>query len=165
MHGVVGGKNVALKPNSDFSILTDSVRRNVDVMVINAAKIHWRWQSTFRLQTTSLNQIIKRFGEMFIKIYISIANCCTSEKCSSMRKDSRIRVKISSTYCVFVILCMKCVKCYISTIFLETTKLHSVYLSIYLKIYLWNKTFAHPLYFISCNNETGRPLAPIWFNM
>merc|ERR1719414_1119698 len=81
-------------------------------------------------------QIIKRFGEMFIKIYISIANCCTSEKCSSMRKDSRIRVKISSTYCVFVILCMKCVKCYISTIFLETTKLHSVYLSIYLKIYL-----------------------------
>ena len=40
LHGVVGGKNVALKPNSDFSILTDSVRRNVDVMVINAAKIH-----------------------------------------------------------------------------------------------------------------------------
>jgi predicted RNA-binding protein with TRAM domain len=40
LHGVVGGKNIGLKPNSDFSILTESVRRNVDVMVINAAKIH-----------------------------------------------------------------------------------------------------------------------------
>ena len=102
------------------------------------------WQATFQLQTTSLNRIIRRFFESFIKIYISIANCCTSEQCSSMRKDCRSRVNISSTYCVFVILCMKCVECYISTMFLETTKLHSVYLYIYLKICLWNKTFAHP---------------------
>jgi hypothetical protein len=54
LHGVVGGRNVGLKPNSDLSILSESVRRlvleivarqhpflrNVDVMFINAAKIH-----------------------------------------------------------------------------------------------------------------------------
>ena len=97
-----------------------------------------------------------------IKINISIANYCVSVKCSSTQKDFRSHVKISSTYCVFVILCMKRVKCYISTMCVENTKLHSVYLYIYLRICLWIKAFAHPLYFNSCNNETSKPLVPIF---
>ena len=32
LHGVVGGRNVGLKPNSDLSILSDSVSRNVEVL-------------------------------------------------------------------------------------------------------------------------------------
>ena len=40
LHGVVGGRNVGLQTNSDLSVYSDSVRRNVDVMAINAAKIH-----------------------------------------------------------------------------------------------------------------------------
>ena len=40
LHGVVGGRNVGLKNSGDLQVVSDSVRRNVDVMAINAAKIH-----------------------------------------------------------------------------------------------------------------------------
>ena len=34
MHGVVGGMEVGLKPNCDLNLLTDNVKRNIDVMFI-----------------------------------------------------------------------------------------------------------------------------------
>ena len=34
MYGVVGGMEVGIKPNCDLNLLTDKVRRNIDVMFI-----------------------------------------------------------------------------------------------------------------------------------
>lgn len=35
LYGVVGGMDVGMKPNCDLNLLTDNVRRNLDVMFIN----------------------------------------------------------------------------------------------------------------------------------
>ena len=35
LYGVVGGMEVGMKPNCDLNLLTDNVRRNLDVMFIN----------------------------------------------------------------------------------------------------------------------------------
>lgn len=34
MHGVVGGMEVGIRPNCDLNLLTDNVKRNIDVMFI-----------------------------------------------------------------------------------------------------------------------------------